>query len=314
MENLIFSLNIVMPIFFLTMIGFGLRKGGILTEEFRAKAMSLVFYVALPASLFTSVASADISSGFSGKFVIYALLSTLAVFFLGWLLTLIFIKDKSQISAVAHGTYRGNFAYIGLAVCKNMLGTDVLVSAVMVIAFVVPLYNVIGTFILSYYDPGGRRVSVKQLLLGIIKNPMIISIVLALPFSIFGIQLPTMFDKTLGYLGQMATPLALLLIGANLRVDTFKKKPKGILLSTAVKIVIAPLLGTAAAYLLGFTGEDLVTIFVMHGVPAAANSYIMTKKLGGDADIGAGIVMVSTLLSTITLTIGIFIFKSMGWI
>ena len=314
MENLIFSLNIIMPIFFLTILGAFLKSIGILTEEFRAKAMTLVFYVSLPVSLFSSVAEADIYSGFSLKFVIYSLVSTLVVFIAGWILTLIFIKDKKQISAVVHGCFRGNFAYIGLAVCKNMLETDVLISAVMVIAFVVPLYNVLGTFVLTYYDPSGQRVSAKKLLMGIVKNPLIIAIVLALPFSLFSIEIPTMFDKTLGYVGQLATPLALLLIGANLNLSSFKKKPKGIVLSSVIKIVLSPLAGTYVAYLLGFTGEDLVTLFVMYGVPSAANTFIMTKQLGGDAEVGAGIVMVSTLASTITLTIGIYIFKVMGWI
>ena len=312
MDNLIFSLNTVLPIFFLIMIGYALQRMGILSDEFRAKTSKLVFYVALPANLFRSVANSDLMSGLNLKFVLFAWASTLVVFFGAWLLTVLVIKDRSQRSAVVHGSFRGNFAYVGLAVAQNLLQTDVLIACVMVIAFVVPLYNVLAIIVLSYYDPKGGKVSVKKIVTDILKNPLIIGILIAIPFSLLQIPIPYMFDKTLSYLAQLATPLALLLIGANLRPETFRKKPKGILLSSTIKIVLAPLFGTLAAYALGFRGEELITIFIMHGVPSAANSYIMTVQMGGDAEIGAGIVMATSLASTLTMAVAVFLFRSLG--
>ncbi len=121
-----------------------------------------------------------------------------------------------------------------------------------------------------------------------------------------------MIDKTLSYLAQLATPMALLLIGANLKPETFKKKPKGIILGTLIKIVFAPTAFTLLAILLGFRGEAIATIFVMHAVPSATNSYIMTEQMGGDAELGAGLVMATSLLTVITMTIGIFALKTFG--
>ena len=310
MSNLLFSLNIVLPIFFLIIIGYLLKLKGLLTPEFRSKASNLVFYYCLPCSLFRSVAGSDIVSGFQLSFVLYAVLSTIAVFIIAWMLSAFIIKDRSQKSAVAHGSYRGNFAYVGLAILQNLLNTTSLTAAVLVITFVVPMYNILAILVLSHYDPSGKKPTVKSQLLAIIKNPLIIGILIGIPFSVFHITLPNMIDKTLSYMAQIATPVALLLIGANLAPETFIKKPKGILLGTFIKIVLAPGIFTVLGVLMGFRGEALATIFVMHGVPSAVNSYIMTEKMGGDAELGAGIVMATSLLCVITMTIGIFLLKT----
>ncbi|MDO4460468.1 MAG: AEC family transporter [Clostridia bacterium] len=310
MSNLIFSLNIVFPIFVLIIIGYFLKHRGLLTPEFRSKATTLVFNYALPCSLFRSVAASDMKSGFSPSYVGFLLTSSIGIFFLSWLLTVLFIKDRTQISATVHGAYRGNFAYVGLAILQNLLDTANLKCAVLVIAFVVPLYNILAIFILSRYGNSGRKLGLKEQVLAIIRNPLIIAILLGIPFSVLGISFPVMIDKSLSYMAQLATPLALLLIGATLEPSTFRKKPGGIILGTVVKIVIAPIICTLIALAIGYRNEELATVFVLHAVPSAVNCYIMTEKMGGDAELGAGIVMASSLLSVITMTVGIFLLKT----
>ncbi len=311
MNNLIFSLNTVLPIFFLILIGFFLKEKDLLTAEFRKKASTLVFYYALPATLFLDVAGSDIKSAFHVSFVLYALGSALLVFFLGWFLASRLLP-REQISACVHGAFRGNFAYVGLAVCRSLMEGQTLTAAVMVITFVIPLYNVLAILILSLYDPSGKRPKLKDILLSLVKNPLILAILAAIPFSWFGITLPVMVNQTLKYLGQLATPMALLLIGASLRPETFSSKPRGIAIATLVKIVLAPLICTFLALPFGFSAEELATLFTLHAVPSAANSYIMTAQMGGDEELGAGIVMATSLLSAVTMAIGIFLLRSFG--
>ena len=106
--------------------------------------------------------------------------------------------------------------------------------------------------------------------------------------------------------------MALLLIGASLRPETFSSKPRGIALATFVKIVLAPVLATLLALPLGFSAEELATLYTLHAVPSATNSYIMTAQMGGDEELGAGIVMATSLLSAITMSIGIFLLRTFG--
>ena len=313
-ENFLFSLNIVLPIFLLIVLGFFLSKKGILTPDFCSRATTLVFYYALPFSLFQSVASSDISQIFELKFVLYAVAASLLLFVISWVLALALIKDRGQISAVVHGAFRGNFAYIGLAVLKNLLNTDTLNSAMMIFTFVVPIYNILAIVVLSHYDNSGVKPSITDQILKIIKNPLIIGIVCGIVVSLLKIEIPSMLDKTFSYLSQLATPLALLMIGASLKPSTFRKKPKGIILGTLIKNCLAPLLFVLCAIPFGFNTEEIATIFVLFAVPSAVNSYIMTEKMGGDGELGAGIVMATSLFSVISMTLGIFIMKSFGLI
>ena len=312
MSNLLFSLNIVMPIFFLIMTGVFLRRVGVLKEEFCRQANTLVFYVALPATLFMDVAQSDIKAVFDIRFILYAAAMSFIIFFLAWFLAVLLLRDKAKISAAVHGAFRGNFAFIGLPVIRSMMQSDTITSGIMVIAFIVPLYNVLATFILALYDPEDSHVSPRGMLLKMLKNPLIISILAGIPFSLIPIPIPKMCADTLDFIGQLSMPLALLMIGANLRMESFRSEAKGILLSSAVKILVSPVAGTLGALLLGFRGEQLVTLFVLFSVPSAANTYIMTKQMHGDAEMSAGIVMVTSLFCTVTMAAGIFLLKTFG--
>jgi len=314
MENLIFSLNIILPLFLVIVLGVILKKIKMLSDAFCKSATDLVFYVALPCSLYRSVCSTNVSEVFSLKFVIFLLASQIFAFIFTWICAKLFIKERNQRSAVVHGGIRGNYAYIGMAILYNILNTTTLKSSVMVMAFGVTLYNVLAVVVLSYYDPSGKKVSVADQIKKIITNPLIISIGLGLIAAGLKFQLPTAIDKVTSYLAQLATPLALILIGAKLDASTFVKKPFSICLATAIKLVALPLIVTLAAIAFGFRGEDLVTLYVYNAVPSATNSYIMTKNMNGDGDLAAGIVMLTSLLSVITMTIGIFLLKSLGYI
>lgn len=314
MENFLLSVNIVLPVFLLIVLGWFLKKRGTLTKEFCDKASTLVFYWALPASLLKQVAESDIASIFSLKFSVYSVLSVTAVFAATWILAEALIRDKSQISAIVHGAFRSNFAYVGLPIISMITGKENLTAAIMIITFVLPFYNVLAVLLFNHYNSGGKKMTIRQQVISIIKNPMIIGILLGLPFSIFHIPMPTILGTTLTNLGRIASPLGLLLIGASLRMDTLAKKWQGITLSAAMKVVVSPLVCTLLAIPLHFSMEELTTIYVLHAVPSAVNSYVMTAKMGGDEETGAGIVMLSSLASVITMTLGIFVLKQAGLI
>ncbi len=312
MQNLIFSLNVVLPIFLVILLGAFLVRVGILEKAACAKMLKLVFYVSLPASMFQSVANSNLRETVNGKFTAYALGSTLLVFLLGWGIAKLVLKEKAQIAAAAHAAYRGNFVYIGMAVCQNLLQKETVPSTVMVIAFTAPFYNVLAVLLLSHYDTEGEKVHLGKELLKILTNPMILAVLAGVPFSLLQIPVVQPVAKSISYLAQTATPLALLLIGANLDMKSLKADWKGIAAATVVKIVLAPLLGTFGAYWLGFRGEELAVLYAMQAVPSAANSYIMTQQMHGDAELGAGAVMASSLFSIITMTVGIWWLRSLG--
>lgn len=312
MEHLAFSLNSVIPVFMVMGIGFYLGRHSILTGDFVGQATSLVFYTALPSKLFLDVSCSHFSDCLDVGFTAYLLLCTCAAFAGAWILCIFLVRDRTAVSAVVHSAFRGNFVYLGLPICQSILGRESIPSTIMVVTFVLPFYNVLATIVLSYYDPSGRKVSWKRMLKDILTNPMIVAILAALPFSLLGIRFPSVAEKSLSYLGQMSTPMALILIGAGIRPSSFAGRGTWIGFGAIYKVVVTPLVFAVPMQWMGFSTEQIVTAFVMFAVPSAMNVYIVTKKMGGDGELGAAIITVSMLLSAVTLPVGIWVMKSLG--
>lgn len=314
MKDFLFSLNVAMPMFIVMFVGYILMKKGLITEDFKNRANTLVFYVALPAKLFTDIVSGDIREIMDIRFVVFSIITTIIAFLVAWLLAELLIKDKTQIGAFVHGAYRGNFVYIGIVLVQNIMGKEVIACAPLIIAFVLPFYNILAVIILTIKDGKSGKIAIGPILVSIIKNPMIIAIFIAVPFSLLQVKLPFVINKPLDYLGVLSTPLALLIIGSNIHFKSIQKQIKPVMLACFYKLVVQPLVFVPLAMLMNFSVEQVLVIYVLFGVPSAINVYIMTKKMGGDEDLAANIVVMSIICSLFTLTIGVYIFKAIGFI
>ena len=312
MDDILFSLNTVLPIFLLILLGFLLNRFGMFRGSFVDVATNVVFYVALPASIFTSVAESDFFSVFDLKYVLFLMGSTVASFLLAWGLAKLTVRDPARVSAFVHGAFRGNFVYVGLAIIRGVTGGGG-VSFVLVIAFVVPLYNVLAVVVLSACAPGEKkRLNWGKIGLDLIKNPMILATLAGLCFSLPRIPVPELAAGSLGYLANLATPLALLLVGASIRPKSFGDKGRDIIAASLYKAVLMPLLFLPIAIRLNFSSDQIVTAFAMLAAPTALNSYIMTRKMGGDEELGAGVVFFSTLFSAVALPVGVMLLRRFG--
>ena len=204
--------------------------------------------------------------------------------------------------------------YVGIPITQNILGMDMVPCTVLVIAFVIPIYNILGVATLAGYGPSGEKVDKKRLLLDILKNPLIIAILVGVPLSLFGWRLPAAVHESLDYLGSIATPLALLFIGGSIRYREFLENLWLSIKAAALKVIVQPLLFVPLALWLGFNPEEVVTIYVMLAVPTALNAYIVTRKLGGDQEVAAGTIVATLLLSVATIPIGIVLMRRIGLI
>ncbi|MDR1416191.1 MAG: AEC family transporter, partial [Prevotellaceae bacterium] len=303
----VFSANSVLPVFVLIAIGWIIRRQGMMPQSVVGTINSIAFNVAFPALLFREMAQTSIAQVFHPVFVIYGVGGTVLIFALTWLGAEFFIKDKAAIGAFVQGSFRGNYAIMGLTFITNILGNTG--KGILLTAFVIPTYNILSVALLTFRSRHTHDGSVQKAAASIARNPLIIGILLGLPFSLFQIPLftstSTKFIATsIKYLSELATPLAMLAIGASISASsTLKGLPK-MLAAAAIKLVISPLVLVGAAYLLrstlNFSGEDLLVLFVLFGVPTAVASYIMASKMDADADLAAGILLVTSLLSVFT--------------
>ena len=313
MENFIFSLNTTIPVFLVILLGWILMQKGFLTKEFTQTADKYVFKIALPLLLFKDIATADISKVFDLKFVLFCMVATTIMFMGIWLLSWIFIKDKSMVGAFTQASARGSAAVLGIAFVENIYGDSGMAPLMIVSA--VPLYNIYSVIILtlSSSENSGKG-NIKKAFINILKNPIILGIFAGLPFSIFGIPIPAIPLKAVSSVAATATPIALITIGAGFEGRKAIAKIKPTIIATFIKLIAIPAVFFPFAIMMGFRDSQLVSILVMLGSPTTVTCYIMAKNMGNDAVLSSSIVVMATLVSSVTLTFWVFLLKSLALI
>ena len=313
LDNLIFSLNATVPVFALMLLGWILKRTGMLTPEFTAAANRLTFQITLPALLFTDLYAMDPAALLNGKFAAFCFLGSAAAIGAVWLGARLLVRDKSMVGSFVQASYRGSVALLGVALITNIYGDAGMMPLTIVAA--VPLYNVMAVVVLTLEARGGGRLTAAKLRdagLNILKNPLILAILLSLPFSLLHITLPTMLDKTLRSLGSLAAPLALLAIGAGFELGDARQRRRLTISASLLKLVIQPLVLVPLAVLFGFRGEELMSIAILTASPTTASSYIMAQQMDNDGPMAIGPIVVTTLAAPFTITALVFTLRTLG--
>ena len=311
LQSLSFTLAVVAPIFFLVLIGFLLYKLRLIDDGFIATAAKLVFTITLPALVFLSIAKMDFASQFDGELLVFFTIVTLLSTGVIGLLAKRYIHQPDELGVFIQGAFRGNYGIVGLAVAVNLYGPEGLAQAALLLAMVIPLYNLLAILALTLPFQNQQpsfAVVAKQ----VVKNPLIIAVVLALPFSYWQWQIPSLAAKTGQYFADLTLPLALLTIGATLNPRRFGRHAKLALWATVIKLLLLPIALTGLAWAWGFENQQLVMLFVLFGCPTAAASFVMAKAMQGNAELAANIILLTTLGSALTLSSGIFVMRLAG--
>lgn len=311
MSNLIYSINATLPIFLLIILGKVLKTTKIINDEFTKTADRYVFRIALPALLFSDLTENNVGSAFDGKYVLFCFSVTIFSIAVLWGLTEKFMKNEEQKGAFIQGSYRSSAAILGLAFINNMY--DSVGMAPLMFIGCVPLYNIFAVIILTLKgDNGGKKPNMKETFINVMKNPILLSILIALPFALLNLHFPSFVNKAIGSVANTATPLALISIGASFEGKKALKKMKPTLLASFIKLILLAGLFLPLAVFFGYRNQELMALLVMLGSPTTVSSYIMAKNTGNDGILTSSIIVLTTLLSSLTLTLWIFVLKSFG--
>ena len=221
-------------------------------------------------------------------------------------------KSGSDKAAFIQGSFRSNFVIVGLALIDNMFGNNALGKAAILAAFMIPIYNILAVIALTVPVNKEKQINLKKTIIEVFTNPLIVAVFISLPFSFFKISLPQFLTKTISYLADLSLSLALLAIGASMNFKSIRKGLKLALSSSFIKIIIIPITLTYLSYYFGFYGEDLGVMFILFATPTAIVTFIMTEAMGCNSELAGNIIVMSTLGSIFTISVGIFLIKSMG--
>jgi len=297
-------LNTIIPIFAVIFLGLAAKKKGLIPPAFLGPANQLVYYLAIPAMIFRAIAKSDFDSTFDARLVVGTLLPIVIVFGLFWGLCIVGRVKRQYRGTLIESAIHGNIGYIGLAIVFYYLGSEALAIAGILSGFVMLTHNALAVIALQVnVDVSKSGHGIKMVLLKIVGNPIIATALFSILFSMIGIQIPTIIDRTLAIIGNLALPLALLLIGASLSFHIQTRTLILILLACVAKLVVLPVVGISLYSLLGLEPAIYLPGLIILSVPVATVSYVMATEMNGDPQMAVSIISISTALSAVSITL-----------
>ena len=326
MDSLIFAFNAVAPIIGMVAIGYLLKRVGLISDSFSLEANKLVFRVFLPTMLFYNIYRIDDLSSFSPGFIIYAVAMIFVFFTLGALLSFFFTDKKERRGVLIQAAFRSNYALIGVPIAEALFGAVGGAVAAVLSAVIVPILNVLAVITLSVFGGSKVRPSAKKIALDILKNPLIFGVTLGFValgvraiFVRFGIDFRITdiqpIEKVLSYLSNLATPIALLMLGARFEFSAVSSLRREIVFGTLMRTIVAPLIGLGIAFVFfrdAFKGEHFAVFVAMFTTPVAVSSVPMTQEMKGDLALAGQLVVWSTLISGFSIFISVFLLRLLG--
>ena len=312
MENLILSFNVVAPLFFMMVLGYFLKYIKMYDQHTLDIMNKVVFKVFLPVLLFYNVYTTDLGEAFDVKLILYAASGVIILFLLLLLIVPRLEKENSKRGVLIQGVFRSNFVIFGIPVATSIYGEGNVGTTAMLIATIVPLFNVLAVISLEIFRDS--QINVKKIAKGVITNPLIIGAVIGIIFLLIGIQLPTSVLSTVKDISKIATPLGLILLGASFSFSDVKKYLNETIIIVIVKLILVPSIMVPLSVYLGFRGIALLTLTIIYGAPTGVSTFQMAKQMDGDSDLAAQLIVFTSFFCIITMFIWIYILKSMALI
>ena len=306
------TLTITAPVFAMLFVGVVLKRVGWINDSFIHTASALVFNVTMPALLFLGIVHADLNAALQPKVLGYFTVATLVSFALAWGWS-IWRCPREDRGIYTQGAFRGNNAVIGLALAASMYGAYGISLGAVLAALVILLYNTLSTIVLAVYSPVIKS-DPWSICKSVFRNPLIISVLAAVPFAAFKIVLPGWLQASGEYLAAMTLPLALICIGGTLSLAALRKSGDLAFSASLLKMIGLPFITTWGAWLYGFRGPELGTLFLYFASPTAAASFVMARAANGNHELAAAIIVITTVMAAGTTNIGIFVLQWGGWI
>ncbi len=315
MNNIIFIINTVSPIFLIVILGWVLRKIGVINEEFIKQSIKFVFHVPLPILVFLKLATVDFNKLFDGKIIIIVYGCMLIIFFLGWILSKALIKRGEGRGVFIQGGFWPNNVIIGLALVMNIFGEDAVSKMVMILIFLIPLDYMLSVIALTISDRKEKRSkAMLDMIKSIALNPVIIAAIFAIVFSLIRFPIPNALINTGNYLAAITLPLALIGLGGTLKIKLLKNTSFITLGALIIKLLISPMLAITVGYFIGYTDIDLGILFIIFACPTAIISFVLADAMTPHGEIAGNIVLTTTLASAITIPLGLMILTYMNLI
>ena len=310
MKNFIIAFEAIVP--FLLYLGFGYTacRGGVFDEAFANKLNKVVFKLFFPCLTFYNVYNASLEGMPSTRLLLAVILSLLLLIAILCLIVPHFVKERKRIGVVVQGIFRSNVLLYGLPLTINLFGEKSAATTAMIVTVCITIYNVMAVIVLEWFG-GDSRTGVKDLLIGVCKNPLLQGAVLGGILFAAHIRIPESVEKVVAAFSNMTSPLALFVLGATLHFPAIRRNAKYITGVLCIKMLLLPAIMLGLGLLLHLKGMELFLLVMVYATPVATSSYPMAQNMGGDGELAGQLVMLSTVASLFTLFFWIYLMKTL---
>ncbi len=312
MENIIFSVNVVLPILLIMVAGYFVKIAKFITPDAITQMNTVVFKVFMPVLIFNNIRTSSVESVANTKFFIFLTVAILIIFGFFWITIPIIEKDNRKRGALIQGIARSNYALFGLPLVTLLIPDAPLAIPSLALAIIIPGYNVLAVIILVFF--GSKKADFKTVFISIIKNPLIIGSIFGIAFMVFEIQLPQALGATFDSLAEITSTLALFILGASFTFKKVRNVLKQTIIAVVSRLIIVPLVGITMAIFFDFRGVELATLVATFAAPTSVSSFPMAQKMDSDGDLAGAIVVFTTLFSIVTVFVCVLILRTLGYV
>lgn len=310
LQALSIAFHAIVPLFLIIAVGYTVKRLGWIGPEEVRRFNKVCFYTFMPVMLFYNIYTSDFSHAVRLPYALFVVSMALAMILLAFLITLAAEKTPERRGVMIQAAFRSNFVLLGLPIAAELLPEGNLGVTALMVAIVVPIYNMMSVVVLEYFRGGKPRAG--EVLLAVVKNPLILGSVAGLLVQALHITLPEVLVSFAGKMNSAATPLILLLLGASFETREIARYKKELLVCVGLRLVVFPGALLTLSMLMGLRDIEFVTVLAMTAAPTAVNSFNMAQQLGGDSQLAGSAVVVSTAASFFTLFVWITLFKQLG--
>ena len=307
MENLILSLNVVLPLFITMSLGYFLKYLNMFDNNTLDTMNNITFKSFLPMLLFYNIYKTDLQGVFNLKLMIFSATCVIALYLILYLIVPLIEKDNKKRGALLQGLFRSNFVIFGIPITESLFGSEKVGVAALLIAVIVTLFNILSVIALETFR--GGKPDFRKISIGIIKNPLIIASCLGILTLLLKIKIPTAIEKTISDVSKIATPLSLILLGASFKFDNIKKYLKQTTIAVVGKTILTPCIILPICIMFGYRGVELSTLMIIFAAPTAISSFTMAQQMDSDSDLAGQIVVFTSAFCVVTVFMWIFILK-----
>ena len=310
LQALSIAFHAIVPLFLIIAVGYTVKRLGWIGPEEVRRFNKVTFYTFMPVMLFYNIYTSDFSQAVRLPYALFVVGAALGMVAVSFAVTLLAEKMPERRGVMIQAAFRSNFVLLGLPIAAELLPEGNLGVTALMVAIVVPIYNMMSVVVLEYFRGGKPKLG--EVLLAVVKNPLILGSVAGLLVQALHITLPEVLVSFAGKMNSAATPLILLLLGASFETREIARYKKELLVCVGLRLVVFPGAILTLSMLMGLRDIEFVTLLAMTAAPTAVNSFNMAQQLGGDSQLAGSAVVVSTAASFFTLFVWITLFKQLG--